>query len=132
MSVGGTAVGIHPVIPDFLWVFQDAGVLQNARGLRAIFEERAAVFLHGNGRAEGVLHHGDGRKAHQTVEGQSGNVEDLIAAEHDVLKTLKDVHGMEPPLTLAEKEKEPQHIVVPNFNRHNIFYCEDFIALFFR
>ena len=44
----------------------------------------------------------------------------------------KIFHRMEPPLTLAEKEKEPQHIVVPNFNRHNIFYCEDFIALFFR
>ena len=79
------AVGVHPVIPDFLRIFQNARMLQDAGWLCAVLEEGAAVFLHGQRRSQTVLHHGDRRKADQTVEAQAGHMKHLFPAEDDVL-----------------------------------------------
>ena len=59
MGIGCTAISRLPAIPDTVRVFHNAGMFQHATGLCAVLEERGAVFIHGNGSAEAVLHHGD-------------------------------------------------------------------------
>ena len=88
MGVVGTAINIGPVFTDLLRVFQYAGMLQNTARLCAILKEGAAVFLHSQRGAETVFHHGDRREADQTIETQTGDVEDLVPAEVDILVLL--------------------------------------------
>ena len=82
------AVHSRPVVTDLAGVFQDTGMFQNTAGLCAVLEEGRAVLLHCQRGAEGVLHHGNGRKAHQTIEAQTRHMEYLIRPEVDVLVLL--------------------------------------------
>ena len=50
-------------------------------------------------------------------------LQEIIRAAHHLLIGKQIFYSNEPPLTLAEKEKEPQYIVVLVFAGHSIFYC---------
>ena len=88
VRVPGAAIGVHPVIPYLLRIFQDAGVLQNPGRLRSVFEEGTSVFLDSKRRAEGVLHHGNGRETDQPIEAKPWDMQNLIPLENDVLIML--------------------------------------------
>lgn len=88
MGVGCATVCCFPVIPDTIRVLDDPGVFEDTAGLCAILEERRAVLIHRNGSAEAVLHHGDRRKADQTIETQSRHMEDLVPTKVDILVLL--------------------------------------------
>ena len=126
--VGIVRAAVHgsPVLPDFTGVFEDAGMLQYAAGLCAVLEESCSVFLHRQRGAEGVLHHGNGRKAHQTIEAQTRHMENLVRPEVDVLVLLprhfirvgvvdiEDVAGLVAVHfhVLREQRIQPQHRVL--------------------
>ena len=59
MGIGSTAISRFPAIPDTVRVFHNAGMFQHTTGLCAVLEERGTVFVHCNGSAEAVLHHGN-------------------------------------------------------------------------
>ena len=85
VSVARAAVGFTPLAADLLGVLQDTWMLQYADGLCAIPEKRTAVLFNGQHSAQAVLHHGNGRKTHQPIEAQTGDMEYLIPAEVNVL-----------------------------------------------
>ena len=74
VGVAAAAEGGLPALTDTLGVFDGTGVFQNAARSRAVCEELSAVFLAGDGHADGVLRHSDGRIAHQPVKAQAGDV----------------------------------------------------------
>ncbi len=88
MRIGCATVSRLPVIPDTVWIFQDAGVFEHTTGLCAILEKGRAILVHRNGSAEAVLHHSDWRKTNQTIEAQPRHMENLIPAKVDVFVLL--------------------------------------------
>ena len=88
MGVIGTAINIGPVFTDLLRVLQHTRMFQNSGGLCAVLEEGAAIFLYCQRGAEAVFHHGDRREADQTIEAETGDVENLVPAEVDILVLL--------------------------------------------
>ena len=88
VGVIGTAINIGPVFTNLLRILQHTRMLQHAARLCAVLKESAAVFLHSQRGAETVFHHGDRRKADQPIEAETGDVEDLVSAEVDILVLL--------------------------------------------
>ena len=84
VSVIRTAICVHPVVTDLLRILQNTRMLQHTERLPVVFEEGTAVFLHGNGRAQRVLHHGDGRKSDKAVKPKARDMQDFIPPEDDV------------------------------------------------
>ena len=88
MRIPCAAIGIHPVIPDLLRILQHTRMLQHTGRLSAVLEEGAAVLLHRQRGAEGVLHHGNGAKAYQSIEAEAGNVQNFVALENNIFIML--------------------------------------------
>ena len=79
--VGGAAIGRVPALPQALGVFDCVGVRQHAGGHRAVAEEFRAVLLSSNAQPNGALLQRDGAVAHDAVETEAGDVQNVRGVE---------------------------------------------------
>lgn len=84
MRVAVALIGGVPALLDTPNVLDNTRMLQHAAGVRAVGKKAGAVFLGGEGHADGVLRHSDWAITDQTIEAQSGDMEDFITAERDI------------------------------------------------
>ena len=75
VCIAAAAEGGLPALPHTLRIFDRAGVFQYTARSGTIGEELRAVLLAGDRHADGVLRHGDGAVADQTVKAVSRYVE---------------------------------------------------------
>ena len=83
VSIAAAAEGGLPAFPDTLWVFNGARMLQNTAGSCAVGEELGSVLLTGDSHADGVLCHGNGAVAYETVESQAGDMQNIGGPQRD-------------------------------------------------
>ncbi len=66
-----------PCIAHPAGILHGAGVFKNAAGGSSICKQLGTIFLGGDGKADGVLGHGDGAVTNEAVEAKAGDVQDI-------------------------------------------------------
>ena len=77
-GIGRTAVSSVPALTQFLRVFHRIGMRENTGGRCTVGEELTSIFLCGNTQADGVLLQRNGTVAHDAIEAQTWNVQQMV------------------------------------------------------